>query len=145
MPREKNKKRKSQISDEERLAKIKKKTENNKEKEKAMWKKLVELNKKFKNIKKHERAGEKKSLLRLFNRNWICSRVNKDIHLFLLTLDRSGKKKLLFETQNPHLSRASNDGLSIIVDFGQVRNKSLGSNVYIINVFNFFLFLIIYL
>ena len=56
----KNKKRKAQISDEEPLANIKKKTENNKEKEKAMWEKLNELNKKLKDIKKHERAGEKK-------------------------------------------------------------------------------------
>ena len=39
---------------------LKKKTENNKEKEKAMWEKLDELNKKLKDIKKHERAGEKK-------------------------------------------------------------------------------------
>ena len=61
MRREKNKKRKAQISDEERLAKIqKKKTENNKEKEKVMWEKLDSLKKKFKDIKKHERAGEKK-------------------------------------------------------------------------------------
>ena len=43
----KTKKRKAQISDEERLAKIKKKTENNKEKEKVMWEKLDALNKKF--------------------------------------------------------------------------------------------------
>ena len=40
--------------------KFKKKTENNKEKEKVMWEKLDALNKKFKDIKKHERAGEKK-------------------------------------------------------------------------------------
>ena len=50
-----------------KFKKKKKKTENNKEKEKAMWEKLDELNKKFKDIKKHERAGEKKCLLQLFN------------------------------------------------------------------------------
>ena len=58
--RKKNRKRKQQVSDEERLAKLQKKTVDNKEKEKQMWEKLGELNKKFKDIKKHERAGEKK-------------------------------------------------------------------------------------
>ena len=56
---EKNRKRKH-VSDEDRLAKLQKKTVDNKEKEKQMWEKLDELNKKFKDIKKHERAGEKK-------------------------------------------------------------------------------------
>ena len=42
------------------MAKLQKKTVDNKEKEKQMWEKLDELNKKFKDIKKHERAGEKK-------------------------------------------------------------------------------------
>ena len=58
--REKNRKRKPQVSDEERLAKLQKKTADNKEKEKQMWEKLGELNKKFKDIKKHERAEDKK-------------------------------------------------------------------------------------
>ena len=57
--RKKNRKRKH-VSDEERLAKLQKKTVDNIEKEKQMWEKLGELNKKFKDIKKHERAGEKK-------------------------------------------------------------------------------------
>ena len=39
---------------------FKKKAENKKEKEKAMWKKLDELNKGFKDIKEKERAEEKK-------------------------------------------------------------------------------------
>ena len=43
-----------------RILKKKNKTKNNKEKEKVMWEKLDALNKKFKDIKKHERAGEKK-------------------------------------------------------------------------------------
>ena len=58
--REKNRKRKPQVSDEERLAKLQKKTADNKEKEKQMWEKLGELNKKFKDIKKHERVEDKK-------------------------------------------------------------------------------------
>ena len=57
---EKNRKRKQQFSDEERLVKLQKKTVENKEKEKQMWEKLGELNKKFKGIKKHERAKDKK-------------------------------------------------------------------------------------
>ena len=43
-----------------RKFKKKKQPENNKEKEKVMWEELDSLNKKFKGIKKHERAGEKK-------------------------------------------------------------------------------------
>ena len=58
--REKNRKRKQQFSDEERLVNLQKKTVENKEKEKQMWEKLGELNKKFKNIKKHEEAKDKK-------------------------------------------------------------------------------------
>ena len=42
------------------MAKLQKKTADNKEKEKQMWEKLGELNKKFKDIKKHERAEDKK-------------------------------------------------------------------------------------
>ena len=38
---------------------FKKKAENKKEKEKAMWKKLDELNKRFKDIKEKEGRGEK--------------------------------------------------------------------------------------
>ena len=53
-------KRKQQFSDEERLVNLQKKTVENKEKEKQMWEKLGELNKKFKGIKKHERAKDKK-------------------------------------------------------------------------------------
>ena len=48
------------VSDEERLAKLQKQTVYNKGKEKQMWEKLGKLNKKFKDIKKHEHAGEKK-------------------------------------------------------------------------------------
>ena len=55
----KNRKRKH-VSNEEQLAKLQKKTVDNKEKEKQMWEKLGELNKKIKDLKKHERAGEKK-------------------------------------------------------------------------------------
>ena len=58
--RKKNRKRKKQVSDEERFAKLQKKTVDNKEKEKQMWEKLGELNKKFKDIKKYERAKDKK-------------------------------------------------------------------------------------
>ena len=58
--REKNRKRKPQVTEEERLAKLQKKTADNKEKEKQMWEKLGELNKKFKDIKKHERVEDKK-------------------------------------------------------------------------------------
>ena len=39
---------------------FKKKAENKKEKEKAMWKKLDELNKRFKDIKEKEKVEEKK-------------------------------------------------------------------------------------
>ena len=62
MQRKKNKKRKATaaVDDAERQAKLQKKAENKKEKEKAMWKKLDELNKGFKDIKKKERAEEKK-------------------------------------------------------------------------------------
>ena len=41
------------------MIKLQKKTANNKE-EKQMWEKLGELNKKFKDIKKHERAEDRK-------------------------------------------------------------------------------------
>ena len=60
--REKNKKRKRQqvVSDEERIAKLQRKTVENREKEKEMWEKLDKLNKQFKDIKQHERAEEKK-------------------------------------------------------------------------------------
>ena len=57
---EKNRKRKHQVSNEERLNKLQKKTAENKEKEKQMLEKLGELNKKFKDIKKHKRAEYKK-------------------------------------------------------------------------------------
>ena len=62
MQREKNKKRKATaaVDDAERQAKLQKKAENKKEKEKAMWKKLDELNKRFKDNKDKERAEEKK-------------------------------------------------------------------------------------
>ena len=62
MQRKKNKKRKATaaVDDAERQAKLQKKAENKKEKEKAMWKKLDELNKGFKDIKEKERAEEKK-------------------------------------------------------------------------------------
>ena len=60
--KEKNKKRKAtaEVDDAERQAKLQKKAENKKEKEKTMWKKLDELNKRFKDIKEKERAEEKK-------------------------------------------------------------------------------------
>ena len=58
--REKNRKRKQQVSEEERLIKLQKKTADNKEKEKQIWEKLGELNKKFKEIKKHECAEDRK-------------------------------------------------------------------------------------
>ena len=48
------------MSDEERLAKLQKKPENHKEKEKRMREKLGELNKTFKDIKQKERAEDKK-------------------------------------------------------------------------------------
>ena len=62
MQRKKNKKRKATaaVDNAERQAKLQKKAENKKEKEKAMWKKLDELNKGFKDIKEKERAEEKK-------------------------------------------------------------------------------------
>ena len=47
------------VDDAERLAKLQKKAENKKEKEKAMWKKPDELNKRFKDIKEEEGAEEK--------------------------------------------------------------------------------------
>ena len=125
--------------------KFKKKLKTTKKKRRQCGKNWTSSTKNSRTLKSTKEQERKKCLLRLFNQHRICSRVNKDIYLFLLALDRSGKKKLckkklLFETQNPHLSRASNDGLSIIVDSGQVRNKSLGSNVYIINVLTFFFF-----
>ena len=56
----KNAKHKFLMKNDWRKFKKKKQPENNKEKEKVMWEELDSLNKKFKGIKKHERAGEKK-------------------------------------------------------------------------------------
>ena len=53
------------VDDAERQTKLQKKAEN-KEKEKAMWKKLDELNKRFKDIKEKEKVEEKKCLPQSF-------------------------------------------------------------------------------
>ena len=53
------------LDDNERLAKLQKKTENNKEKEKVMWKKLDELNKNSRALKHKKEQTRKKCLPRL--------------------------------------------------------------------------------
>ena len=60
--RENNKKRKRQqvVSNEEKIAKLQRKTVENWQKEKEMWEKLDKLKKQFKDIKQHERAEENK-------------------------------------------------------------------------------------
>ena len=80
------------------LAKIQKKPENNKEKEKVMWEKLDALNKNSRTLKSTREQERKKCPLQLFNQHWICSRTNNDVYLFLLALDKPGIKKLLFST-----------------------------------------------
>ena len=84
--REKNRKRKQQVSDEERLAKLQKKTAHNKEKEKQMWEKLGELNKKFKDIKKHERAEDKKMSATIVHQEPLdpACRLVQQVNLFYL-------------------------------------------------------------